>query len=314
MKTSDQFINESKDNNQDTRKTNWLFNGSLALLVLSLVILLFYHFANRKIITELENEQSQFLLTQTNNLSVIDNYIGSFNEIESILDSIKQKEGYITLLNTDNADNNLSMDSKNRIIENIKILNYYLDQNKKQIAKINRKLVNSGMQSTQLQKKLDKLTLQINESDNSIADLKLQLVNRNIEVSQLNQKIDTMDLKIKIQGIIIKNEQIQFNRAYYIVGSYKELKSKNIIVQSDGFLGLGRSTSVNTKVSNESFNNIDLWEITSIAVGTQNAKLITNHPEESYKWVKNGNNIASLEILEPYSFWKYTRYAVLEAN
>ena len=53
----------------------------------------------------------------------------------------------------------------------------------------------------------------------------------------------------------------------------------------------------------------------SIPVNSKNAKLISEHPNNSYKFIRDANKkIESIEITDPAQFWKISKYAVVEIN
>jgi hypothetical protein len=48
-------------------------------------------------------------------------------------------------------------------------------------------------------------------------------------------------------------------------------------------------------------------------VSSKKAKLISEHPANSYQFIRDKNNkIESLEIKDPALFWKISKYAVVE--
>jgi hypothetical protein len=51
----------------------------------------------------------------------------------------------------------------------------------------------------------------------------------------------------------------------------------------------------------------------SIKLNSKSAKLISEHPANSYKFILDKNKkIESMEITDPVQFWKISKYAVLE--
>lgn len=61
------------------------------------------------------------------------------------------------------------------------------------------------------------------------------------------------------------------------------------------------------------FTKIDVTETKTIPINSKDAKLITYHPESSYKMIHESNNkIACIEIKDPEQFWKISKYAVVE--
>ncbi len=322
MKKEDQIPEEDKKINplkpekekidKQQSKTFWIIGVSLLLITIGVFI--FYNFKAHSKIGELQTEQAQLLSTQTNNEGVINNYMGAFNEIEATIDSIKRRQNIISINTIGSREVEIPSDKKKQIIEDVKYLNYLLERNKKQFSELNRQLSHSAGRLSEFKKKLEVLNKLIEENDKSIAELKKQLVGKDFEITQLNDKVIAMEDQIKQQTNIIGDKQILLNTAHFVIGNYQELNSKGVVNRSSGFFGLGRKTSVNNKLSDNSFTSIDMWETTTFLVGAKKAKLITTHPTDSYKWVMKGDLVESLEIINPDIFWRYTHYAVLETN
>ena len=69
-----------------------------------------------------------------------------------------------------------------------------------------------------------------------------------------------------------------------------------------------------TAVSDEYFEKIDITTTKTITVNAKKAELITEHPEGSYEWVQENDLIAYMVINDPREFWKMSKYAVLETK
>ena len=92
------------------------------------------------------------------------------------------------------------------------------------------------------------------------------------------------------------------------------MKEKGLIAKAGGFLGMGKSKSIQSEFANESFTQIDITETKSYPVFSKSAELITEHPEGSYEWVEENEQIAYMVISDPKEFWKISKYAVLETK
>ena len=103
------------------------------------------------------------------------------------------------------------------------------------------------------------------------------------------------------------------HKGFVAYGTYKDLKAKGLISKEGGFLGLGKKESLIEDFDNKSFTQINITETTTIPVNSKTAKLITEHPKNSYELVRDKDNrIASIEIKDPAQFWKISKYAVVE--
>ena len=93
----------------------------------------------------------------------------------------------------------------------------------------------------------------------------------------------------------------------------KQLKAKGLLTKEGGFIGLGKTKTMAASFPDSSFKQIDITVMKSIPVNSKNAKLISEHPANSYKFIRDANKkIESIEITDPAQFWKISKYAVVE--
>jgi hypothetical protein len=105
------------------------------------------------------------------------------------------------------------------------------------------------------------------------------------------------------------------NKAFYTIGTYKELKAKGLLTKEGGFIGLGKTESLTGNFPDNSFVQIDITETKSISVNSKSAKLISDHPAGSYEFIRDKDKkIQSIEIKDPALFWKVSKYAVVEIS
>ena len=110
-----------------------------------------------------------------------------------------------------------------------------------------------------------------------------------------------------------ESELDDLNKAYYALGTSKELREKGVVKKEGGFLGLGKTKSLNDNIDESDFSEIDIRETKTILVNSEKVNLITEHPSGSYEFVKDTvNNTEVLAINNPDEFYKFSRYIVLE--
>jgi hypothetical protein len=103
------------------------------------------------------------------------------------------------------------------------------------------------------------------------------------------------------------------NKAFYVCGTYKDLKAKGLLTKEGGFIGIGKTETLTGNFSDNLFVQIDITQTNSIPVDSKNAKLISDHPEASYEFLRDADKkILSIEIKDPALFWKSSKYAVVE--
>jgi len=237
----------------------------------------------------------------------INDFIGSINDIQAALDTIKFKENIITVNTGKGMEMNLS--AKDQIKSDITSIYQLLLQNKHDLSVLSSKLKKSGMQVTELQKLVARLQKDITEKNAEIESLRDKLAKMNIVIETANLKIDTLSQEVKVKGKQI-NEQSQtiaeqdaaLNTAYYIIGNSKELKKNGVIGKGDKIL---------PDFNKDLFTKIDIRKTTEISILSKKAKVLSNHPTTSYKLTGDKKIIQALEITDYKAFWINVRYLVI---
>lgn len=299
-------------------KKTLLIIGLTALIVAVIVTVLVYNNNIDQIKKEhqvqlnIVKDTNEMLVMKLNERdSLINDYVTTFNLIEKDLKYIKEQEN---ILDTKSKDPEFSKDQKQGILNDVKLVNSLLDQNKKRIAELNRKLKTSGVQISGLNDKVEMLAKAIEERDKNMTELKDQLQQKDFQIAQLNEKVGEMDSVVNAQYDIIKDKKDELNKGYLASGNYKELKEKGIVTKEGGFLLLGQNVTLSDNINPKDFKKIDITQTTTIPVHSKKAKLITTHPEGSYEWVSDSGQIAYMVIDYPEKFWSVSKYAVLETK
>lgn len=198
-------------------------------------------------------------------------------------------------------------------MDDIKTINTLLEENRKKITSLNAQLSKSGGTIKILQTKISELETTMKQNENEISELKTSLVSKNFEAEQLNTQMIVMKDTITKKDEKISTQTFEMNKAFYICGTYKELKAKGLLTKEGGFIGLGKTKTLTGNFADNSFEQIDLTQTKLIPVNSKSAKLISDHPSGSYEFIRDKDkNIESIEIKDPVLFWKGSKYAVVE--
>ncbi|MEM7656038.1 MAG: hypothetical protein AAF399_07915 [Bacteroidota bacterium] len=264
--------------------------------------------------------------------SLLNDFMGAFNEFENNLDLIKEKEGMITL---ESAGAEMRKPGKEEVINDLEAIDELMERNRQLIAELNERVESAEGEKNQFRRMVNRLNKQMKERDAEIGGLKEELVALNYEVELLNRKADTLNLanaQLKeirlaqtsrleqqrgeldnLQGQLNEQEEVM-NTAFVLAASAKELKDKNILTKEGGFLGIGATKKLNEDFDASAFESINIQETYRIPVESKRAKLLTQHPEDSYVFNEEGNKLESLEITDPERFWKHSKYLVVVLN
>lgn len=261
-----------------------------------------------------ERDSLNTLLAQKD--SMMDNVFTAMNVVAENLDAIKTRENLIT---KSAANEEIRKESAAQINQDIEAINQLLLQNKETIARLQRSaaaLKQANVKIAGLEKMIAQLDRQVEEKNQEISLLKGNLQNMQVKVTELNTQVSDLNTKVtdlnqqrETLAGEVKSTNDALNTAYYIVGSEKELLSKEIVYKR-GFIG--RTLKINENRSLESFTQVDLRLLDEVMVGQKKASLVSSHPAGSYDWVMDANGVfESLKITDKAKFWEYSKVLVI---
>ena len=109
---------------------------------------------------------------------------------------------------------------------------------------------------------------------------------------------------------IIEQKTSELNTAYYIIGTVKELKDKNIIKRV-GLLGTAKD--VNSNIDKSLMTKVDITTTLTIPIKKKKATVISAHPATSYK-IEGDNTADDLVITNPAEFWSLSKVLVISVR
>jgi len=250
--------------------------------------------------------------------SMVSDFVSSFNEIQSNLDSIKMKEKIIS--KTAGGSSELKTRSKDQINSDINEIYRMQQENRAMIASLRSKLKKSGVQVAQLQEMIDNLSKQIEAKDVEIAQLKDDLTKLNVQVTDLTTKV--VDLNSNVESLntvnkqkeqVIQDKTAELNTAYYVIGTTSDLKEKKIVTKEGGFIGLGRTKELTPDIDKSALTKVDITQLTAIPIMKNKVTLLTTHPKNSYRLT--GKHLSdSLVITNQKEFWSLSKVLVLNVK
>ncbi|MGB4929737.1 MAG: hypothetical protein WBP43_07190, partial [Chitinophagales bacterium] len=177
-------------------------------------------------------------------LNEIGDYMGMMNEIDSNLIEIKRTEGLI--------DANLTTEGRSKdqqkqdILANINTLNELIQKNKTLVEELNRKSKGSSLKIKELDQKVALLNEQLAQKESDLLALKTELEKANYQIATLSTDLSTITVQKQElesqntqQAEVISKQTDDLNTAYYIAGTYKELKELGVVDKEGGFIGIG---------------------------------------------------------------------------
>ncbi len=258
-------------------------------------------------IAELEAEKLEANSNLEGKEEMIVDFIGSMNEIEANLATIKERENIITE-RFDKGNVEMDNNMKDQIMDDIDLINNLLLENKDKMASLNAKLRKSEKESNlkikELEDMIESLANRMQEKDAEIADLHTQLAEANKQLMVLFEEYNN---RIEELG----DQEDKLNTAFYCYGSAKELKEQGVITKKGGFIGIGKTEKLSADFNKEYFTQVDITLINEIELMSKKVNIITNHPSTSYKIEGDEDSAEKLIILDAKEFWSSSKYLVM---
>lgn len=246
-------------------------------------------------------------LTQSQNES--SDMIETLSQIQDGFDKINEAEGIVNVENRQGESGN-----KQRILDNMALIQNKLKLNRELIANLQQQLRSSNQSDSRTKAKLEEMvanfTKQLDDKNKEIEELREQLAQKDIKIAEQGEQINS--LNSNVSDLTQKNEEKsrtvaaqdkELNTAYYVFGTYRELRDQRIIKRKDVLKG--------NDFNKDYFTRIDLRVTKTIKLYSKSAKLATNHPAGSYSLDKDAQGQYTLRITNPQSFWSVSKYLVI---
>jgi septal ring factor EnvC (AmiA/AmiB activator) len=244
----------------------------------------------------------------------MDDMLSVLDVIENDIKSIRETEMYIDI----QKDAELSGSRREQIKENMATVVETLKKNKQQLAELQKKLNESSVYSSALQKTVDRLTKDVNEKAEFIVGLQNELNRKELQIAELSGQVDALNIDMEMlrdfsesQSERISDQDKALNVVYYCFGTKKELKEQRILSGGGVF---SKSKVLQGEFNREYFIAIDKRQVSDIPLYASKAKIKTNHPEGSYKLSRDKEGNLTLEIDNPERFWSLSKYLVVEVG
>lgn len=285
------------------------------LIVIALVPVLFAACENKEQtarINQLQQEQAMIVNESKTKDSLINDFMQTMNEIEANLSEIKSREKLISKETASGTE--LSRSARQRVNEDIKLINELMNENKEKIASLNSKLKRSNLRISEFEKMVEGMNQQLAVRDREIDSLKTELSTLNFTIAVLNDTITHIsDRNLALSGQVTERTN-ELNTAYYVVGEKKELIEQNILSKQGGVLGIGRTQKVASDVNLEEFTKVDIRNLKSIPIDAKKVTIMSVHPAGSYELVGNDKRVNELVIKDPALFWQKSRMLVISTD
>ncbi len=285
------------------------------LMVIALIPFIFAACENKEQtarINQLEEEQALMLNDSRTKDSLINDFMQTLNEIESNLAEIKSKEKLISKETSSGTE--LSRSARQRVNEDIKLINALMAENKEKISSLNYKLKQSNLRIAEFEKMIEATNQQLAIRDHEIDSLKTELSTLNFTIAVLNDTINNYANRNVALNNQVTERTNELNTAYYVVGEKKELIEQKILNKEGGVLGIGRTQKVAGDVDLNDFTKVDIRNLKSIPLDVKKATIMSVHPAGSYELIGTDKRVNELVIKDPVLFWQKSRMLVISTD
>lgn len=234
----------------------------------------------------------------------INNMMATMNEIQEGFNEISEVENRVNLIQDDERE-----DKAEQIKEDVRFIADRMQQNRELIKKLQGQLRDSDFKSLELKKVITNMLRQLDEKDQQLQQLRAELDAKNIHITELDQTIVGLNDNVSAlksesdeKSLIINNQDVQLNTAWYVFGTRSELKDQRILF---GDRVLQQNFNKNY------FTKIDIRVTKEIKLYSKSAKMMTSHPAGSYELVRDNNKMYTLVVTNPQLFWSTSKYLVI---
>lgn len=243
------------------------------------------------------------------------------NDIETGFAEINQneKEMKLNLQGVEGPETN----RREMIAAQMTAIKQGIEQNKSKIAALQQLASKNGKTNSMLTETIKRLQAQMDEKGIQIQNLQAELYKKNITITELTTTVTEQSKSITEQSQSIaeqqkvleqkesalKQQDTDINTVWYCIASTKVLKDAKVI--TDG--GLFQSRKVlSSEFDNSLFTRVDLRSVSSIPTNSKRAKILSQHPKNSYNLVTGSDKNITIEITDPSKFWSVSKYLVVQ--
>lgn len=213
-----------------------------------------------------------------------------------------------------NADENPRQ--RARLLADLAAIRKTLQQRRERLAVLEGRLKESSLYSDELQGAIDAMRRQIDRQNTEMDSMRARLTRANETIGSLNRTVDSLNTAVtevtgqktaaETEATGLKNE---LNTCYYVAATKAELKTHNIL--ETGFLR--KTRLMKGDFDKTFFTTADKRCLRQIALPSQKASVLTNHPASSYRIV-DVENQKTLTITDPERFWSLGNYLVIRID
>ena len=240
------------------------------------------------------------------------------NQVEDGFVKIRKAQNNCVNIRSQNKDRYISQ--KDLIRCELSNLQKLLRQNKTKIRDLEQRLSEVMENNPAIRSTVDRMQKELSYKEKMIDSLQKVVGSRDVSITEFKKMIgllqDENDLsrthlsEAKTQEVRLNNELDALNTVYICVQPFSTLKREGIL-RKNGLFGktsLSRDALVQHA---KAFRAADLRKTLKIPLETEQVRLFSPHPEDSYSISTDEKGLIWLYISHPKAFWSQSRYLVI---
>lgn len=228
-------------------------------------------------------------------------------------EEIRRQEKIMEVYNAPSTEN---PDKSKQLLGNLSYIKRVLREKRRQLAELEERLQESNLYGEELKETVAALNRMIDRQNAEMERMRAEMMNFSRQIGVLNQAVDSLNMEVwtvtderTAAEIMAEELKDELNTCYYITGTKGQLKDARIL--EGGFLR--KSRLMEGEFDRGYFTVSDKRELISLPLRSAKAKLLTNHPSESYR-MEPGSDGQVLVITDPERFWQLTNYLVVQTD
>lgn len=257
------------------------------------------------------------LKSQYDSVAVVNqNYENDLHEMDSLVASVltnfQDMASVENMINANPMRGDVSMDEKQRIKDNVTLINEKLRASGEALESLTKKLESSGKDNKRLKNTLAALKRELEQQSARVLSLTEELERKNYAIGVLDNTITNLHGDIERlnqdntrQASTLSAQERELNTVRYCIGTRKDLKDYNLVKS-------GRVVTENANL--DYFRTADLRKLTQIPLDSDDAKLLTVHNSKSYELIPDSQGNLTLNIKDPQLFWANSKILVVQVD
>ena len=257
------------------------------------------------------------LKAQYDSLAVINqNYEAELHETDSLVASVLTNFQEISsvegMINVNPMNGDIKRSEKERIKDNMLLINDKLRASSAAIEELTKKLATSEKGNKRLANTIAALRKELEAQKERVVALTQELERKNIAIgaldsmlTQRNSDVDRLAAATAQQAEALAAQDKEMNTVRYCIGTSSDLKEMNLLKS-------GRVVTENANLCY--FTKIDLRDLSQLPLLSRKAKLLTVHPASSYELTAGADKQLVLYIKNPQAFWSNSKILIVQVD